>query len=108
MKKPVGVEELGETASLTGEFVGEIHRVLECIQTHPAGNQRQKGPICWWVAEEVTESWQSAEQGPLFPLGLLPHNAATGEYLWLHPLLHRRAIQKNMAQMKDHIKVPEK
>ena len=36
----------------------------------------------------------------------LPH---PGEYLRLHPLLHNRQIrQKNMAQMKEQIKVPEK
>ena len=34
----------GETHSLTGEFLGETHRVLECTQTHPLGKQHQKGP----------------------------------------------------------------
>ena len=58
----------GETPSLTGEFVGETHRVLECTQTDPHGNQHQKGPICLWVAGEVTESLQRAEQAALFPL----------------------------------------
>ena len=28
LKKPVRVEEAGEITSLTGEFVGETHRVL--------------------------------------------------------------------------------
>ena len=54
LKKPVGVEVAGETLSLTGEFVGETHRVLECTQTYPPGNQHQKGPICLWVLGEVT------------------------------------------------------
>ena len=74
MKTPVGVETAaGETPSLTGELIGETHRVLEHTQTHPPGNQHQKGTICLWVAGEVTENWQRAEQAPLFPLGPLPH-----------------------------------
>ena len=89
----------GETTSLTGEFIGETHRFLECTQTHPPGNQHQKGPICLWVAEEVTESRWRAEQGALFLLGtfhhIQHHNAASrlpcpGKYLRLHPLLHNR------------------
>ena len=63
----------GEAPSLTGEFVGDTHRVLEHTQTHSPRNQHQKGPICLWVAEEVTESWQRAEQVALFPLWPLPH-----------------------------------
>ena len=46
MKAPVGVEvAVGETPSLTGEVVGETHRVLEHTQTHPLRKQLQKGPI---------------------------------------------------------------
>ena len=52
------VVAVGETPSLTGEFVGETHMVLECTQTHPPGNEHQKGPICLWVAGDVTESCQ--------------------------------------------------
>ena len=48
-KKHVGVEVAGETPSLTGEFIGKTHRVLEGTQNHPPGNQYQKGPICLWV-----------------------------------------------------------
>ena len=44
LKKPVRVEAAGETPSLTGEFVGETHRILECAQNHPPWNQHQKGP----------------------------------------------------------------
>ena len=68
MEKPVGVAVVGETPSLTGEFVGETHEVLECTQTHPPRNKHQKGPICLWVAGEVTESQLRAEQVALFPL----------------------------------------
>ena len=67
------VEAVGETPSLTGEFTGETHRVLEHTQNHPPGNQLQKGPICLWVVEEVTESRPRAEQVALFLLRLLPH-----------------------------------
>ena len=63
----------GETPSLTGEFVGETHSVLEHTQTHPPGNQHQKGPIWLWVAEEVTENRQREEQAALLPLRPLPY-----------------------------------
>ena len=75
---------VGETPSLTGEFVRETHRVLECTQNHSAGNLHQKDPICLWVVEKVTESWPRAEQVALFPLGPLLykyHNAAS----WVAP-----------------------
>ena len=51
----------------------ETHRVLECTQTHPPGNQHQKGPICWWAVGEVTESRAIAKKPALFPLAPLPH-----------------------------------
>ena len=77
----MGAEAAKETPSLTGEFVGETHRVLEHTQTHPPGNQHQKGPICLWVEGEVTESQLTAQQAALFPLGprrhIQHHNAAT-------------------------------
>ena len=70
----MGVEAaVGETPSLIGEFIGETHRVLECTQAHPPGNQHQKGSLCLCVVGEVTEIWQRAEQVPLFPLRPLPH-----------------------------------
>ena len=73
MKTPVGVEVAAEESpSLTGQPVGETHRGLEHAQAHPLGNQHQRGPICLWVEEEVTEIWQSAEQAALFPLGPSP------------------------------------
>ena len=56
------VEAAGETHSLKGELVGEIHRVLQSTQNHPPGNQHQKGPICLWVVQEVTESSQRANK----------------------------------------------
>ena len=46
----------GETPSLTGEFIGETHSVLERTQSQPPGNQHRKGPICLWKAREMTES----------------------------------------------------
>ena len=35
----MGVVAVGETLSLTGESVGETHRVLEHTQAHPPANQ---------------------------------------------------------------------
>ena len=56
LKIPVGVEApAGGTPSLTGEFIGETHRIVEYTQNHPPGNQHQNGPICLWVAGEVIE-----------------------------------------------------
>ena len=81
----MGVEVVGETPSLMGEFVGETYRVLECTQTHPPGNQHQKGPICFWVFGEVTESWQRAEQAALFPLRSLPHIQCQNTMSWITP-----------------------
>ena len=80
-----GVVAVGKIPSLTGDFIGEIHRVLECIQTHPPRNQHQKGPICLWDVGEVTESHPRAGKAALFPFRALPHiyhhNAAT----WVAP-----------------------
>ena len=65
----MGVEvPVEETPSLTEEFIGQTHRVLECTQTHPHRNHLQKDPICLWVAREVTESQGRAEKVTLFPL----------------------------------------
>ena len=79
----MGVEAEGETASLTEQFVGETHRVLECTQTHPPRNQHQKGPVCLWVDEEVTESWQRAKQAALFSLRPLPHIECHNAAIWV-------------------------
>ena len=64
----MGVAAVGKTPRLIGEFVRETHRVLEHTQTHPLGNQHQKGPICLRVAGEVTESWWTAQQVALYTL----------------------------------------
>ena len=112
----MGVEAAaGETPGLIGEFVGETHRVLEHTQTHPPGNQHQKGPICLWVVEEITESQQRAKQVALFPLGPSFTYSITmqqcglpcpGEHLRLHPLQYNRCAKtkENAAQMKEKIK----
>ena len=73
----MGVVAVGGTPSLTGQFVGETLRVLEGTQACTPGNQHQKGLICLWAEEEVTESQLRAEQAALFPLRPLPYNAAT-------------------------------
>ena len=69
----MGVATAGEIPRFTGESTEEIHRVMERTQNHPPRNQHQKGPNYLWVAGEVTESWQRAEQMALFPLRPLPH-----------------------------------
>ena len=64
----MGVAVVGETPSLTGEFIGETYRVLERTQTHPPRNQHQKDTTRLWVEGEVTESRARAEQAALVPL----------------------------------------
>ena len=114
------VETTGENPSPTGEFVGKTHKVLECTQTHPPGNQNQKDPICFWAVAEVTESLQRAEQVVLFPLQPFPniqhHNAAKmvallrriskAPHLTTHR--HLRPKKKKKAQMTEQVKAPEK
>ena len=39
----MGVVVVGETPSLTGEFIGGAYRFLECTQTYPPRNQQLKG-----------------------------------------------------------------
>ena len=51
----MGTVAVGEAPNLIAEFIRETHRVLEHTQTHPPGNQHQKGPIHLQVAGEVTE-----------------------------------------------------
>ena len=66
--KTCGGAVVGKTPNLTGEFVGETHRVLECMHTYPPSNKHQKGPICLWAVGEVIESCLRAEQAVLFSL----------------------------------------
>ena len=119
LKKSVGVAAAGETPSLTGEFTGETHRVLGHTQTTHPRNQHQKGPICLWVAEEVTQSQLGAEQGALFPLRpLLPYSAhrisrwvASPWWIFKAPPLMRHwhtKTKKNMTQMKEWSKLQKK
>ena len=109
----------GRNSQSTGEFLGKTHRVLECTQTHLSRNQHQKGPICLWVVGEMTESWPRAEQVALFPLRPLPpkqhHNATKRVALpWQIPKapppynITHALRQRNMVQMKEQIKTPEK
>ena len=81
----MGFAAVGETPSLTGEFAGETHRVLECTQTHPPENQHQKGPICLLEVGEVTESQPRAKQVALFPLRSLPHRQHHNTVTWVAP-----------------------
>ena len=81
----MGIAAAGESPNLTGEFIGDTHRVLEYTQTHQPGNQHQKGPISLWVAGEVTESLPRAEQAALFPLRPLPHIQHHNAETWVAP-----------------------
>ena len=65
----------GETPSLTEELLGETHRVLERTQTHLLRKQHQKGLICLWVAEGVTENQQRVEQAPYQTFPHIQHHS---------------------------------
>ena len=81
----MGVEAAaGDTPSLTGEFIGETHRVIELTQYHPPWNQHQKGPICLWVVEELTESWAGAEQAD-YSLSDPSPTYSTTPVMWVAP-----------------------
>ena len=71
--KSVGVAVVEETPSLTGDFIGEIHRVLEHTQTHVPGIQHEKGLICLCEVGEVIETQLRAKQVALFPFWPFPH-----------------------------------
>ena len=119
------VEATGETPSLTGEFVGETHRVLEHIQTHPTRKQHQKGPIRLLVVDGMTENQQRVDQVLLLPIGPLPHiqhhraDTSITAPFWTPkaPLLYITGMPKQKkqnktkqkkAKMKEQIKAPEK
>ena len=72
---------VGETPSLTGEFTGETHKVLEHTQAHTPGNQDKKGPICLCVQEEALAQ-PRAEQAALFPLRHFPHRQHHNTATW--------------------------
>ena len=50
----MAVVAVGETPSLTREFIGETHRILEYTHTH---TYLGISPICLWVVTEVTKSY---------------------------------------------------
>ena len=74
---------VGEAPSLTGEFIGETHRILEYTPAHTPRNQHQEGPICLWVAGEVPESWQRAEQVASFLYRQLFHIQCHSTVAWV-------------------------
>ena len=80
-------------SQLHKEFAAETHRVLKSTQTHPPGNQHQKGPICLWVAGKWLKTgrewrkWHCSLLDPLPHKGVLPRH---GESLRFCPFLCKR------------------
>ena len=84
----------------------------------PTQESASEGPNLLLGSCRKTESWLRAQQMALFPLRPLPHIqrhnavtwvAPTREYLRLRLLLcNRHTKTKNMTQMKEQIKAPEK
>ena len=75
----------GEIPGLTGESIGEAHRVLECTQIDSPGNQHLKGHNPLWEVREVMESGTGAEQAALFPLRPLFHIQHHNAEKWVTP-----------------------
>ena len=77
-------------------WVRETHRVLDCTQTHPPGNQHQKGPVCLWIAGEVSGSQHGSLSvpSPTYSTTRQPCGwPRPGEYLRLHPLKCNRPVE---------------
>ena len=75
----VGAAGVGETPSLTGEFVGETHRVQERTQNHPTKNPHQKGPNCLQVAGEILKTSESQASSIVPSMTPPPHTAPNAE-----------------------------
>ena len=115
----MGVALVGETPSLTGEFVGETHRVLECTQTHPPRNQHLKRHNLLvgsrgadrkhgkngasGIVPSLNPSPQTAPQCNKEGCPTLANTQGSATYILTCVLR-----QRNMAQMKDQVKTPEK
>ena len=69
----MGVAAAGETPNLTGQYVGETHRVLGCTQTTHQGISTRRAQFACEQSREVNESLLRAEQLVLFPLRPLPY-----------------------------------
>ena len=56
-----------ETPSLTGEFAGGTHRVLECTQAHTPGNQHRKGHSSLVASEGNDIKWGDSSASSIVP-----------------------------------------
>ena len=102
LKKLVGVEAAGETPSLTGNFVGETHRVLEHTQAHPVISTRKAQFACGQQRKWLKASWELNKQhcslsdpSPIYSFTTqwqgLPHPF---KYLRLCPLQSNRQAER--------------
>ena len=108
----------GETPSLTGEFLGEAHKVLEGTQTHLPANQHMKGHnllVGSKGREGTYRKWGESQASGIVPSLTLPPQTvpqcskAGCPTLANVPYNITGALRRrNMAQMKEQIKTPEK
>ena len=75
---------MGETLSLTGEFIGET-QCPTMYTNPPAWESAPENTICLWVVGEVTSSQHRAEQVELFPHGPLLHIQCQSAATWFAP-----------------------
>ena len=63
----MGAATRGETPTLTGESIGEAHRVLEYTQTYPSGNQHMKGHSLLVGSEGNDSKWGECQVSSIVP-----------------------------------------
>ena len=95
--KTCGVCGGGNIPSLTRKYFGETHRILECTQAHPPGNQHLKGHNLLVGSERSDWKWVRAKQAALFALWPLPHRQHHNAEKWVAlPWLIPKALPLTM------------
>ena len=79
IKKSVGIVAAEETPSLTGEFVGETHRLRKCTQTHPLANPHLKGHKPLVGSEGSDRKWDKSEASSIVPSLTPPSQTAPAQ-----------------------------
>ena len=109
---------VGKNPSLIGESFGEAHGILEHTQAHPLGNQHLKGHNPF-VGSEGRDRKGESQANNIFPsltptLHTPPQHSEVGCPAMVNTYgsapynITGVTRQRNMAQMKEQIKTPEK
>ena len=109
----------GEIPSLTGESIGEAHRILENTQAHPCRNQHLKGHNPLVESEGSDRKWGRSQVIGIVPSLTPPlHTAPQHSKVGCWALANAKGPaayngtgalrQRSMAQINKQIKTPEK